>query len=130
MSPTTLTPFLTVSSSSKALEFYTAAFGAVMLARYEAPGGKLVARLAIEGAEWWLGDEEPEFGNLSPDTLGGSPVRMALTVADPDAIFNRAVEAGATAISPVTTEEAWRIGKLRDPFGHIWEVGHPLAEGE
>ena len=124
--PTTITPFLVVNNGAKALDFYLAAFGAVVLARYDRPDGRLTAHMAIEGAEFWLGDEEPEFGNLSPTTLGGSPVRIALTVSDPESIFASALEAGATQICPVTTEDYWKIGKLADPFGHIWEIGHPL----
>ena len=126
--PFTITPFLTVENAANALEFYTAAFGARVLERHDMPGGKITARIAIGGAEVFVGDEEPEFENFSPSTIGGSPVRIVLTVDDPDAMFTRALEAGATQICPVTTEESWRIGKLADPFGHIWEIGHPLDE--
>ena len=123
---TTITPFLVVPSGATAVEFYKTAFGAHELVRYDTPDGRLIARIAIDGAELWLGDEEPEFNNFSPNTIGGSGVRIVLTVNDPDTIFTRAVQAGATQLCPVTTEESWRIGKLMDPFGHIWEIGHPL----
>jgi PhnB protein len=123
---TTIIPFLVVKNGAKAVEFYTTGLGAVELVRYEGAGGKLTAKLAIEGAVIYVGDEEQEFDNLSPETIGGSPVRIVLTVSDPDTLFSRALQAGATQICPVTTEEDWRIGKLKDPFGHIWEIGHPL----
>ncbi|GAA0537936.1 VOC family protein [Chitinophaga japonensis] len=126
--PTTLFPFLSVKNGASAVEFYTTAFGAAVAARFDGQDGKLMAQLFIEGAEFWVGDEEPEFGNYSPESIGGNPVRLILTVSDPDAVFARAVEAGATQICPVTTEESWKIGKLKDPFGHIWEIGHPLHE--
>jgi PhnB protein len=126
--PTTILPFLVVQNGAAALEFYTAGLSAVEIVRYDRPDGKLTARLAIEGAEFWLGDEELEFGNCSPDTIGGSPVRIILTVSDPDTLFASALNAGATQICPVTTEESWRIGKLKDPFGHTWEIGRPLNE--
>lgn len=126
--PAAITPFLVVKNSVKAVMYYTTAFGALELARYDASGGKITSKIAIQGAELWIGDEQPEFNNLSPDTIGGSAVRIVLTVSDPDTIFTRALEAGATQICPVTTEEFWRIGKLVDPFGHIWEIGHPLQE--
>ncbi len=87
---------------------------------------KTYAELNIEGAVFQVGDEEPGYGNLSPKTIGGSPVRMILTVNDPDTIFSQAISAGAEQICPVTTEDSWKIGKLKDPFGHIWEIGHPL----
>ncbi len=119
-------PFLVVKHGAKAIEFYTVAFGAQILARYDMPNEKVTAKIEIEGAGFWIGDEEPEFNNLSPDTIGGSGVRIILTVSDPDLIYIRAVKAGATQICPVTTEASWKIGKLKDPFGHIWEIGHPL----
>lgn len=124
--PTTIIPFLVVKNGIKAVEFYTTAFGALELDRYDMPDGKVMSRIAIEGAEFWMGDEEPEFNNFGPDTIGGTAVRIILTVSDPDTIFTRALEAGATQICPVRTEESWRIGKLKDPFGHVWEIGHPL----
>lgn len=126
--PTTILPFLVVQNGAKAVEFYISGLSAVEVVRYDRPDGKLTARLAIQGAEFWLGDEEPEFGNSSPDTIGGSPVRMIITVSDPDTLFASALNAGAMQICPVTTEESWRIGKLKDPFGHIWEIGRPLDE--
>lgn len=126
--PTTIMPFLIVKNGRKAIEFYTKGLGADQLALYEKPDGKLMAQLAIAGAEFWIGDEEIEFDNRSPETIGGSPVRIVLTVSDPDAVFARALKAGAKQICPVTAEEDWKIGKLADPSGHIWEIGYPLKK--
>ena len=108
------------------MDFYKAAFGAEVLYKYDMSDGKVTSKIGIEGAELFVGDEEPEFANFSPTTIGGSAVRIILTVDNPDAVFTRAVETGATQICPVRTEESWRIGKLKDPFGHIWEIGRPL----
>ncbi|AXY78473.1 VOC family protein [Paraflavitalea soli] len=126
MIPTSITPFLVVRNGGAAIEFYTSALGALELFRFTGPDGKLVAKLGIEGAMFWLSDEEPEFDSCSPETVGGTPVRIILTVSDPDTLFARALEAGAIQLSPVTTAHAWKIGKLKDPFGHVWEIGHPL----
>jgi PhnB protein len=90
-------------------------------------GGSVVARLAVQGAEFWLSDESPEHGNFSPQTLGGGSVRLILTVADPDAVFARALAAGATQVYAVAEEHGWRLGRVVDPFGHHWEIGRPLA---
>jgi PhnB protein len=52
---------------------------------------------------------------------------MVLVVADPDAVFSRAVSAGGRAVSPVRDQEyGWRVGRVADPFGHHWEIGKPL----
>ena len=86
-----------------------------------------MARLSVDGAEFWLGDESPEHGNFSPESLGGGSVRMVLTVADPDAVFAQAVTAGASKVVPVGEEHGWRLGRVVDPFGHHWEIGRPLV---
>ncbi len=94
-----LAPMLSVRHGARAVEFYKSAFGAIEVFRIEAPDGAVVARLAIEGAEFWLADESPEHGNFSPESLGGGTVRMILTVPDPDAMFARAVAAGAREVA-------------------------------
>jgi PhnB protein len=90
-------------------------------------GSSVVARLSVEGAEFWMGDESPEHGNFSPQSLNGSSVRIILTVADPDSVFTRALAAGASQVFPVGEEYGWRLGRVVDPFGHHWEIGRPLA---
>ncbi len=124
--PTTIAPWLSVRNGARAVDFYKAAFGASEVFRME-EGGSVVARLSVEGAEFWVGDESPEHFNFSPQTIGGSSVRIILTVADPDAVFARAVAAGASQVYPVGEEYGWRLGRVVDPFGHHWEIGRPLA---
>ncbi len=123
---TTITPFLTVKDARKAFTFYEEGFGATITEQEEMSNGGMVGKVVINGAIFWVGDEEPQFGNNSPKVDGGSGVRIILTVNDPDTIFSNALRAGAKQLCPVTTEESWKIGKLTDPFGHIWEIGHPL----
>lgn len=120
---------LSVRGVSRAIEFYRAALGATEVFRVEAPDGAVVARLSVDGAEFWLADESPGHGNHSPESLGGGTVRMVLTVEDPDAVCARAIAAGAVEVWPVAERHGWRIGRFADPFGHHWEVGKPLAEG-
>jgi PhnB protein len=122
----TITPWLCVRGGARAVEFYKAAFGAVELFRM-GDGDNVVARLSIEAAEFWLSDESPEHHNYSPESLGGITIRIILTVPDPDAVFARAVKAGAKEVYPVTEEHEWRIGRVVDPFGHHWEIGRPLS---
>jgi PhnB protein len=123
---TSIAPWLSVRDSMKAVGFYKSAFGAIEVYRLEQPGGGLVARLSVDGAEFWLSSESHDDGHLSPESLGGDSVRMILTVADPDALFARALAAGASEIFPVGEEYGWRLGRLVDPFGLHWEIGRPL----
>src|ERR1700690_4408792 len=126
---TSIAPMLSVRSGAKAIAFYKAAFGARELFRLNAEDGAVMARLSVDGAEFWMADESPEHFNFSPESLGGSTVRMVMIVADPDAAFERAVAAGATVVVPVANQYGWRLGRIVDPFGHHWEIGKPLPEG-
>lgn len=124
----TVAPMLSVRNGARAVEFYKAAFGAVEVFRIESPDGAVVSRLSVDGAEFWVADESPEHFNFSPESLGGGSVRMILTVADPDAMFAKALAAGARQVVAVKEDYGWRLGRVVDPFGHHWEIGHPLAE--
>ena len=120
-------PMLSVRNGAQAVEFYKAAFGAHEVYRVEDSEGAVVSRLSVDGAEFWLSDESPEHSNFSPESLGGSSVRMILTVSDPDTMFAQALTAGAREIYAVEEAYGWRVGRLVDPFGHHWEIGYPLA---
>jgi PhnB protein len=125
---TCIAPLLSVRKGASAIDFYKRAFGADVLFRIEDDNGEVVARLAVDGAEFWLADESPQHSNFSPESLGGSSVRMVLTVDDPDAAFERAVAAGAQEVWPVSDQPyGWRIGRIVDPFGHHWEIGKPTS---
>ena len=120
-----IAPWLNVRRSAEAVEFYKAAFGATETFRIDAPDG-VVARLSIDGTEFWLSEEETNFANFSPETLNGSTVRLILTVEDVDASFARALAAGAKLLCPVGEDNGWRVGRVADPFGHQWEIGREL----
>ena len=122
-----IAPWLSVRGGARAVAFYKSAFGAAEVFRLDGPDGTVVARLSVDGAEFWLGDESPEHGNFSPESLGGGSVRMILTVADPDAVFARAVAAGATQVHAVSEGHGWRVGRVVDPFGHHWEIARQLS---
>jgi PhnB protein len=123
---TSLALWLSVRRGAAAIQFYKAAFGAVEVYHLEDPDGQVVSRLSIEGEEFWMADESPDYGNFSPESLGGATSRMILSVADPETAFARALAAGAVEVSPVTEEHGWRIGRVLDPFGHSWEIGRPV----
>jgi PhnB protein len=123
---TLITATLSVRNGRRAVDFYTDAFGAVVLHRVDGDDGTVVAQLSVSGAEFWVADESPEHQNFSPESLGGSSVRMLLIVEDPDAVCRRAVAAGASQVVPVGQGHGWRLGRILDPFGHHWEVGRPI----
>jgi PhnB protein len=117
---TTLSPMLSVRRGAQAVEFYKTAFCAEELFRIGEEGKGIVAQMSIAGAEFWLADEAPEYLNFSPESLGGGTVRMVLVVADPDAVFARAVKTGAKMISPVEDKEyGWRVGRVVDLIGKL-----------
>jgi PhnB protein len=125
-----LLPELSVRRGREAIEFYKAALGAVEVHRV---GGtddhaEVVAQLSVADASFWVSDESPPHGHFSPESLGGSTVRLLLIVDDPRAVVEQAVGAGAKEVSPVGEEHGWLLGRIEDPYGHQWEIGVPLGE--
>jgi len=121
---TAVTPHLVVDGAAAAIEFYKKAFGAVEEARIPGPNGRLIhAAVRFGGATIMLVDEMPEWGVMGPKALKGSPVTIHLYTEDADALFNRAVAAGATVKMPLE-DQFWgdRYGKIEDPFGHSWSI--------
>ncbi len=120
----TVAPYLAVKNGARALEFYKRAFGAAESYKFLMPDGRLGhAEIRIGDSIIMLSDEFPEFGGKSPQTLGGSPVSIHLYVEDVDAVFKRALAAGAKERKPVTDQfYGDRSGQLEDPFGHLWWV--------
>jgi len=117
-----VTPYLSIEGAAKAIEFYERAFGAGELFRLVAPGGKIGhAEINIGDFPIMLADPCEEEKFRSPQSLGGSAVGLHLYVEDVDALFARALAAGAKAIKPVQDQfYGDRSGTLEDPFGHLW----------
>lgn len=121
---TTLAPHLTCRDALNAIEFYKKAFGAEAPLVLTTPDGQLMhATLNIQGATVLLAQENPQWGNQSPLSLGGSPVTLHLEVPDCDAVFQRAAEAGCEPRMPLT-DMFWgaRYGMVVDPYGHQWAI--------
>ena len=124
----TFIPYIVVSNAAAAIDFYKTAFGAVELARHGAPhSDKLMhASLNINGGVLMMSDDfSSSMGGKSqtPEALGGSPVTFHLQVADADAVWAKAVAAGAEVTMPLA-DQFWgdRYGHLRDPFGMSWAI--------
>jgi PhnB protein len=121
-----VTPSLTVHNAAEAIEFYKRAFGAEEVARMAAPDGNGIwhAELKIGDSHVMLNDEFPDMGtDRAPRTLGGTTVNLHLYVTDADAVFQRAVDAGATVGMPLM-DAFWgdRYGTVTDPYGHSWGI--------
>ena len=126
-----LTPYLQVSNTGDAIAWYERVFGAKEVrARLVAPNGACMnAEIEIEGSRLMLADETPHVGSKSPATLSGTSVVLNLHVADADAVFEKALEAGAEAIYSLADQfYGDRAGRLRDPFGHHWIVAKQLRD--
>jgi PhnB protein len=127
---TAVIPYLTASDAVGALAWYTQAFGAEEQFRVVGSDGLLGhAEFRIGDAVFYLSDEHPAMGVVSPTTLGGTPYAMHLTVNDVDAMYARAVAAGATAQrEPEDQPHGTRHGTLLDPYGHRWMLSQPIED--
>ena len=125
-----ITPHLVVQGAERAAAFYRDAFGAEELSRIPTPDGRLMSvQLRIGDSVMHLADEFPEIGVLAAPTIGGTPVVLALDVADAEAVFAQAVAAGAQVRQPLA-DTFWGDlhGQLDDPFGHRLNIGHHLRD--
>jgi PhnB protein len=121
----TMTAYLTVTDGAKAITFYKKAFGAVEIAKtfFDDHGRVAHAELKIGDSPLMLAAEMQEWGNKSPLTLGGTPVTICLYVEDVDAVFKKAIAAGAKEVMAVADQfYGDRSGRLTDPSGHLWIV--------
>ena len=119
----TVTPYLYIKGAASALEFYKKAFGATEMFRMDWNGRVGHAEMKIGNSMIMMADEFPEMGVRGPQTLGGSAVGLCLYVEDVDALFARAVAAGATVVRPLKDQfYGDRSGTVSDPFGHVWTI--------
>jgi len=127
-----LNVYLTVRNADKAIAFYKKAFGATEIGRLTMPDGVIGhAELQIGSSRLMLAEEMPQWGNKSPQSLGGSPVSIVLYVEDADSVFQQALGAGAKVQGDMSVKDQFygdRSGNLVDPFGHIWVVSTNIEE--
>jgi PhnB protein len=126
----TLTPHLTVRDADKALEFYKNALGAEVLNVARMPDGKIMhAALRIGDSMLMLNEEFPEYGGLSPLSVGGTGVTVHIYTENVDAAFDRVVSAGAKVTMPLM-DQFWgdRYGMVTDPFGHKWSIATHIKD--
>lgn len=119
-----VTPYLYVSNSAAAIDFYVRAFNAREVYRLTMPGGAIGhAEVRMGDSHIMLADESPDWGNKGPGLLGGTTVGLCLYVEDVDALFAQAIAAGAVQVRPVADQfYGDRSGTVVDPFGHVWTL--------
>jgi PhnB protein len=126
-----LVPLLVVRDAAAAVDFYASALGARERARFinRRKGTVSHADLAIEDALLFsLTEEARDWNSDAPPSLGGSPVVLQLRVADVEVAFDRMRAAGATVVFPIVEFGGARMGRLRDPFGHLWLISQRTEE--
>ena len=127
----TITPQLIVRGAADAITFYQQVFGAQELLRNLAPDNTSImhAELLCGDSRFFVNDEFPEHGTLSPQSLNGCPVTLHIYVPNVDEVFERALSAGAKTVLPIA-DMFWgeRYGIFNDPFGHRWSVSTRLED--
>jgi len=121
---------IVVPDAAAACAWYERAFGAVEQDRIPLPGGKVMsAQIAIGESIVHVGSEFPAFGIVSPRTIGGTATVLQIGTDDADALFARAVAAGAEVRHPLA-DQFWgeRHGQVVDPFGHRWNIAQRLRD--
>jgi PhnB protein len=125
-----VTPYLIVDDGAGAIDFYTSVLGATERMRMGGPDGKVGhAELEIGDSVIMLADEHPELDAIGPKTVGGTPVSLHLYVEDADAVFARAIEAGAKELRPLEDKfYGDRLGTFEDPYGHHWHIASHVED--
>ncbi|HEX2023996.1 MAG TPA: VOC family protein [Acidimicrobiales bacterium] len=125
-----VSPYLCVDGATAAIQFYGEVLGATERMRMPAPGGKVGhAELQIGDSLIMVSDEFPEMGQLSPRSVGGSPVVISVYVDDVDGVFERAQQAGAEVVRPPEDQfYGDRAAQFNDPFGHRWSVATHIED--
>lgn len=126
----TISTHLVVRNAARAAAWYQDALGAEERGRIPVPGGKFMQiELRFGDSTVMLADEFPEAGVLSPESIGGTPVVLHITTDNVDALWERALHAGAEVRQPLQ-EQFWgdRYGQITDPFGHRWGLAQHVRD--
>ena len=125
-----LSAYLCIDGAARAIDFYTSVLGATEKMRMDGPDGKIGhAELALGDSVLMLADEYPDMGFLSPARIGGTAVTLHTYVEDVDAVFDKALAAGAKSLRPVENQfYGDRSGQFEDPFGHRWNVASHVED--
>ena len=125
-----VTPYLAVDGGAAAIDFYTSVLGATERMRMPGPDGKIGhAELEFGDSVVMLADEFEDMGHLGPKARGGTSVSIMLYVEDVDAMFAKALDAGAKELQPIEDKfYGDRSGMIEDPFGHHWTLSTHIED--
>jgi uncharacterized glyoxalase superfamily protein PhnB len=125
-----LQPKLLVSDADAAITYYTRALDAEVQLRVADDRGIVNhAELTLDSVTFALAQSVEEWGWHDPQSIGGSPVLLMLTVPDPDATAERMVRHGAEIVIPIDDRPyGKRQGRVKDPFGHVWVISGDLRQ--
>jgi PhnB protein len=121
---------LIIDGAPAAIEFYGAVLGTSVRMRMDSPDGRVGhAELELGDSLIMLADEFPDMGYLGPKSVGGTSVTLSVYVEDVDAVFERALAAGATEVRAIENQfYGDRSGQFEDPFGHRWSVATHIED--
>jgi PhnB protein len=125
-----VTPHIVVRDAGRAAEWYERALGAEIGSRIPVPDGRFMQiELLFGDSPVMVADEFPEWGAVSPLTLGGTYGALTITTDAVDGLWERALAAGAQVHSPLQ-DAFWgeRHGQIIDPFGHRWGLAQHLED--
>jgi PhnB protein len=125
-----VTAHIVVPDAGEAASWYARAFGSVERSRVPLPGGRaMTVELEIGDSSVHVGSEFPDFGIVSPLSIGGTATVLQIQTHDAEALWARALEAGAEPRGELA-DQFWgeRHGQLTDPFGHRWNVAQRVRE--
>jgi PhnB protein len=125
-----VTPYLYVRGAAAAIDFYKSVFGATEIVRMAGPNGRIMhAEMKIGDSIVMLGDENPQMGVLSPQTVGGFSTSLHVYVEHVDAVVQKMIDSGAKLVRPIKNQfYGDRSASLLDPFGHMWSVATHIED--
>ena len=125
-----VTPYLAIRDARGAIDFYKRAFGAEQLFSLDMPDGKIAhAEIKIGDCVLMLSEENEQWGNRSPQSIGGSPIFLMIYVPDVDAAFKKALAAGGAQVKAVENQfYGDRSGTLKDPYGFQWTLATHIED--
>jgi PhnB protein len=126
----TLTTYLAVDDAGAAIDYYKRAFGAEEHVRMHGPDGKVGhAELQIGDSKLMLSDPMPQSSTKPPREIGGTSASIFMYVENVDAVFEKAVDEGAT-VTMAVEDQFWgdRFGTITDPFGHVWSIASHIED--